>query len=191
MTAVARRRVLGSRAAWITAAWLALGAFVAADAGPAAAPGAESLLDEDALVARVLALADERLALMPAVAAAKWPRHLPVADEVREALVITSAGERARASGLEPGRAKDPRPCLQSLRMDLILRPGYIVTVEPGLYFIPAILNDPARRTKYRDSVNWSLAERHLGLGGVRIEDNLVITEGEPLNLTAAIPKQL
>ena len=95
------------------------------------------------------------------------------------------------ASGLEPGRAKDPRPCLQSLRMDLILRPGYIVTVEPGLYFIPAILNDPARRTKYRDSVNWSLAERHLGLGGVRIEDNLVITEGEPLNLTAAIPKQL
>lgn len=95
------------------------------------------------------------------------------------------------ASGLEPGRAKDPRPCLQSLRQDLILRPGYIVTIEPGLYFIPALLNDPARREKYRDCVNWPLAEQHLGLGGVRIEDNILVTAGAPENLTAAIPKSL
>jgi Xaa-Pro aminopeptidase len=95
------------------------------------------------------------------------------------------------ASGLEPGRTKDPRPCLRSLRMDLILRPGYIVTVEPGLYFIPALLNDPARREKYRNCVNWPLAEKCLGLGGVRIEDNLLITTGAPENLTAAIPKSL
>ncbi len=93
------------------------------------------------------------------------------------------------ASGVEPGRVKDPRPSLKSLRMDLILRPGYIVTIEPGLYFIPAILNDPKRREKYRDCVNWTLAESHLGLGGVRVEDNLVVTDGAPVNLTAAIPK--
>lgn len=93
------------------------------------------------------------------------------------------------AGGVEPGRTKDPRPCLRTLRMDLILRPGYIVTVEPGLYFIPALLNDPRRREKYRDCVNWDLATQHLKLGGVRIEDNLVITDGEPENLTAAIPK--
>lgn len=95
------------------------------------------------------------------------------------------------AGGLEPGRTKDPRPCLRSLRMDLILRPGYVVTVEPGLYFIPALLNDPQRREKYRDCVNWDAAGRHLGLGGVRLEDNLVITDGEPENLTAAIPMSL
>jgi Xaa-Pro aminopeptidase len=95
------------------------------------------------------------------------------------------------ASGLEPGRTKDPRPSLRSLRMDLILRPGYIVTVEPGLYIIPALLDDPARREKYRDAVNWSRVEQHYGVGGVRIEDNLVITDGEPLNLTSAIPKSL
>jgi len=93
------------------------------------------------------------------------------------------------ASGLEPGRTRDPRPSLRSLRMDLILRPGYIVTVEPGLYFIPAILNDPARRVKYRDAVNWPLAEKCLGLGGVRFEDNILVTDGAPVNLTAAIPK--
>lgn len=93
------------------------------------------------------------------------------------------------ASGLEPGRTKDPRPSLRSLRMDLILRPGYIVTVEPGLYFIPAILNDPARREKYREAVNWPLVDQHLGLGGVRVEDNILVTDGAPVNLTAAIPK--
>ncbi|MBA3848971.1 MAG: hypothetical protein C0502_03120 [Opitutus sp.] len=93
-------------------------------------------------------------------------------------------------SGLEPGRTKDPRPCLQSLRMDLILRPGYTVTIEPGLYMIPALLNDPARREKFRDAVNWTMAEQHLHVGGVRIEDNLLVTDSAPLNLTAAIPQQ-
>ena len=95
------------------------------------------------------------------------------------------------AGGVEPGRTKDPRPCLRSLRMDLILRPGYVVTVEPGLYFIPALLNDPKRRAQYHDCVNWDLAGQHLGLGGVRLEDNLVITDTEPENLTAAIPMGL
>lgn len=95
------------------------------------------------------------------------------------------------ASGLEPGRTRDPRPSLRSLRMDLILRPGYVVTVEPGLYFIPALLQDPARRARFRDVVAWDRLEPHLRLGGVRIEDNLVITDGEPENLTAAIPKAL
>ena len=93
-------------------------------------------------------------------------------------------------SGLEPGRTKDPRPCLKSLRMDLILRPGYIVTIEPGLYMIPALLNDPARREKYRDAVNWTMAEQYLHVGGVRIEDNLLVTDGAPFNFTASIPQQ-
>jgi len=95
------------------------------------------------------------------------------------------------ASGLEPGRARDPRASLRSLRMDLILRPGYVVTVEPGLYFIPALLHDPVRRARFKDAVAWDRIEPHLGLGGVRIEDNLVITDHEPENLTAAIPKAL
>jgi Xaa-Pro aminopeptidase len=95
------------------------------------------------------------------------------------------------AGGLEPGRTKDPRPSLRSLRMDLVLRAGYIVTVEPGLYFVPALLNDPVRRERYRDVVNWPLVDQHQHLGGVRIEDNILVTADEPLNLTAAIPKTL
>lgn len=95
------------------------------------------------------------------------------------------------ASGLLPGRTRDPRPALRTLRMDLPLAPGYVVTVEPGLYFIPALLNDPKRRQRFRDCVNWSLAEQYLHLGGIRIEDNLLITHSTPENLTAAIPKNL
>jgi Xaa-Pro aminopeptidase len=94
------------------------------------------------------------------------------------------------ASGLEPGRNFDPRPSLRSLRMDLILRENYIVTVEPGLYFIPAILSDPGRRARHRNAVNWALVDQHLHIGGVRIEDNILVTAGEPVNLTEAIPKQ-
>jgi Xaa-Pro aminopeptidase len=92
-------------------------------------------------------------------------------------------------SGMLPGRTKDSRPSLRTLRMDLPLATGYVVTVEPGLYFIPALLNDPARRARFRECVNWPLAECHLALGGVRIEDNVLVTTGAPEVLTAAIPK--
>ncbi|MDP3070892.1 MAG: aminopeptidase P N-terminal domain-containing protein [Opitutaceae bacterium] len=95
------------------------------------------------------------------------------------------------ASGLAPGRKPDPRASLRTLRMDLPLAPGYVVTVEPGLYFIPPLLNDAVRRERYRDGINWPLVEHHLQTGGVRIEDNLLITAGAPENLTAGIAKQL
>jgi Xaa-Pro aminopeptidase len=95
------------------------------------------------------------------------------------------------ASGLFPGRQKDPRPSLRTLRMDLPLAPGYVVTIEPGLYFIPPLLNDPGRRARFRDCVNWPLVEQHLDLGGVRIEDNLLVTNGAPEVLTREIPKDM
>lgn len=95
------------------------------------------------------------------------------------------------AGGMEPGRTKSTRPALATLRQDLILRPGYIVTVEPGLYFIPQLLNDPKRREKYRDCVNWELADKMISIGGVRFEDNILVTDGAPENLTAAIPTGL
>jgi Xaa-Pro aminopeptidase len=95
------------------------------------------------------------------------------------------------ASGLAPGRQKDSRASLRTLRMDLPLAEGYLVTVEPGLYFIPPLLTDPARRTRFRDVVAWETVDRHLDVGGVRIEDDILITNTGPENLTAAIPKAL
>jgi Xaa-Pro aminopeptidase len=82
-----------------------------------------------------------------------------------------------------PLREEFPR-----LRIDLPLRPGYTVTIEPGVYFVPALLLDDERRAQHRDTVNWDLADRMLDFGGIRIEDN-VLVKGDTFEvLTADVP---
>jgi Xaa-Pro aminopeptidase len=93
------------------------------------------------------------------------------------------------ASGRYPGRPQNELPHFENLRLDLPLERGYVITIEPGVYFIPALLNSRERRERFREQVDWDLADRMLGFGGIRIEDNVLVTEGEPENLTAAIPK--
>ncbi len=95
------------------------------------------------------------------------------------------------ASGLQPGRKPDPRPSLRTLRMDLPLEQHYVVTVEPGLYFIPPLLDDPRRRTRFADCVDWARVDQFKHVGGVRIEDDVLVTAGDPEVLTAGIPKEV
>jgi Xaa-Pro aminopeptidase len=95
------------------------------------------------------------------------------------------------AGGTAPGRQRSADPALRTLRCDLPLLPGYTMTVEPGLYFIPALLCDPERRARYKHAVAWDRVDGLLEVGGVRIEDNVLVTDGEPEILTAAIPKEL
>ncbi|MDQ4019935.1 MAG: M24 family metallopeptidase, partial [Actinomycetota bacterium] len=74
------------------------------------------------------------------------------------------------------------------LRMDLPLLPGHVVTVEPGIYFVPALLHDPEFRRRHHDAVDWEQAERMVDFGGIRIEDNVLITDDGPDVLTADVP---
>jgi Xaa-Pro aminopeptidase len=84
-------------------------------------------------------------------------------------------------------RRHEPPP-YPNLRIDLPLEPGMVVTVEPGVYFVPALLQDPERRARHRDEVDWDRVERMLGFGGIRIEDNLLVTaEGHEV-ITADVP---
>ena len=93
------------------------------------------------------------------------------------------------ASGRLPGARGEVPGMLGTLRTDLPLEPGYTITVEPGLYFVPALLENRERRERYKDAVNWERADALKGFGGIRIEDNVHVTSGEPEVLTAAIPK--
>jgi Xaa-Pro aminopeptidase len=86
-----------------------------------------------------------------------------------------------------PGREPDPG-AFPRLRVDLPLLPGHVVTIEPGIYFVPALLNDPELRERHHDAVRWEQAERLLDFGGVRLEENVLITEDGVEVLTGDIP---
>jgi Xaa-Pro aminopeptidase len=85
-----------------------------------------------------------------------------------------------------PGR--EPEPGLPRLRADLPLLAGHVVTIEPGLYFVPALLADPDTRARLRDQVNWERADALTGFGGIRIENNVLVTTDGHQVLTADIP---
>jgi Xaa-Pro aminopeptidase len=77
------------------------------------------------------------------------------------------------------------------LRMDLPLERGFAVTIEPGIYLVPALLHDAEFRERYSDAIDWDRAEEMEGFGGIRIEDNVVATDDAPEVLTQAIPRTL
>ena len=77
-----------------------------------------------------------------------------------------------------------PRPAGHPyLRMTRTLAPGMVVTIEPGLYFIPTLLKK-LKDTPQAKHVDWHRVEALLPRGGVRIEDEVHCTDGEPENLT-------
>jgi Xaa-Pro aminopeptidase len=80
-------------------------------------------------------------------------------------------------AGYEEGRTRSDRFGLSYLRLDRPLRAGMVVTVEPGFYQVPAILNSPEFRNKYREVVNWERLETFKDVKGIRIEDDVLITE--------------
>lgn len=79
--------------------------------------------------------------------------------------------------------------CGVRLRVDLVLEEDFVMTVEPGLYFVKPLLDKVEIRNRFRDEINWSEVERWRDIGGVRIEDNILLTRNGPRNLTAEIEK--
>ena len=97
-------------------------------------------------------------------------------------------GDRA---GYAPGRTRDPAPGMRYLRLDRDLAPGMALTIEPGIYFIPAILEDPALDARTGGRVDRARAAAFVAAGarGIRIEDDLLVTPDGHEVLTAAVPK--
>jgi Xaa-Pro aminopeptidase len=84
-----------------------------------------------------------------------------------------------------PGRERDEFP---RLRLDLPLLAGYVTTVEPGIYFVPALVHDAELRAKHPQQVSWERAEAMIGFGGIRLENNVLVTDDGPEVLTAGVP---
>ena len=70
-----------------------------------------------------------------------------------------------------------------ALRNTRTIEKGQVFTIEPGLYFIPQLL-DPERRSSRGKLINWKLVDSLLPLGGIRIEDNVLVTASGVENLT-------
>jgi Xaa-Pro dipeptidase len=135
--------------------------------------------------------------------------HLRIANVLHDAGIVTMYAEDAVATGLSgvffphgvghllglqvhdvAGFSVDAKGTLKArpeghpyLRLTRTLDPGFVVTIEPGLYFIDAMLAQ-ARVSQYGPYIDWAQVERFRPYGGIRIEDNVVCTSGAPENLT-------
>jgi Xaa-Pro aminopeptidase len=95
-------------------------------------------------------------------------------------------GDRA---GYAPGRERSKRFGDRYLRLDRDLEPGMAVTIEPGFYLVPAILADREITGPLGADLDRAALERFADVRGIRIEDDVLCTEGEPEVLTRAVPK--
>ena len=135
--------------------------------------------------------------------------HLALSGVLKEFGVITCGAEEAVATGLsasffphgighglglqvhdvagfaasDAGGSIDKPEGHPYLRLTRELAPGMVVTIEPGLYFGDMLLED-LKASDNAGLVDWDRVDAFRPFGGVRIEDNVVCTDGEPVNLT-------
>lgn len=79
------------------------------------------------------------------------------------------------------GFDEETRPNLEQfgtncLRMGRRLEEGFVVTDEPGIYFIPALIDEWRAKGLHKDFINYDLLETYKDFGGIRIEDDVLIT---------------
>jgi len=90
--------------------------------------------------------------------------------------------------GFPEGRSRIQLPSLKSLRMNRPLQAGMVLTNEPGIYFIGTILNSALENDEIKHYFNREkvLKFLSLGFGGIRLEDDVLITETGCETLTTA-----
>lgn len=91
--------------------------------------------------------------------------------------------------GYPGGESRSSQFGLNFLRLSRPLEEGYVLTVEPGVYFIPALIDRWKGEQLHRDFVDYDKVERFRSFGGIRIEDDVLVTAAGARVLGPAIPK--
>ena len=78
---------------------------------------------------------------------------------------------------------------LAYLRLAKKLKPGFVFTIEPGIYFIPALIELWRSEKKHVEFINYDKLDAYLDFGGIRVEDDVLVTEDSYQVLGKPIPK--
>lgn len=89
------------------------------------------------------------------------------------------------------GREKSTQFGLKSLRLARELEPGFVLTIEPGIYFIPELIEMWKQENKFRQFINYEKVESYKDFGGLRNEEDFLITEEGHRLLGKPVPKTI
>ena len=91
--------------------------------------------------------------------------------------------------GYPEGEERSSQFGLAYLRLARDLEPGWVITVEPGIYFIPALIDRWRGEGLHRDFIDYDRVDAYRSFGGIRIEDDVLITSDGHRVLGLGIPK--
>ena len=80
---------------------------------------------------------------------------------------------------------------LKSLRLGRELEEGFVLTVEPGIYIIPELIDRRKAEKQYLDFITYEVLDTYRDFGGIRVEDNFLITANGSQLLGKYLPKTL
>lgn len=89
------------------------------------------------------------------------------------------------------GQPKSTLFGLKSLRLAKPLRPGHVYTIEPGIYFIPELMDLWRSQNRFSEFINWDEVYRYRDFGGIRNEEDFVMTENGARLLGKPKPKTI
>ena len=100
-------------------------------------------------------------------------------------------GENANYVGYNDEIKRSDQFGLAFLRLAKRLKKGLVITDEPGIYFIPALIDQWKNEKKFTEFINFDKVESYKDFGGIRIEDDILVTDDGYRVLGKPIPKTI